>query len=125
VLTRQGAIAALVRELAMQAELVQRSGVGGRTVWRLRVERESLRATALRDKLQAVLQPVLGEPVDLELVAGQAQDSPALREAATRAQAQQQAELTITADPVVRDLMTQFKTARIVPGSIKPVSRNP
>jgi len=25
----------------------------------------------------------------------------------------------------VRELMSQFKTARIVPGSIKPVQRNP
>jgi hypothetical protein len=31
----------------------------------------------------------------------------------------------MTADPVVRELMSQFKTARIVPGSIKPVQRNP
>jgi DNA polymerase-3 subunit gamma/tau len=124
-LTRRGAITALVRELAMQAELVERSSLGDRTVWHLRVERESLRATALRDKLQAALPPVGGEVVELELIAGQAQDSPALREAAARAQAQQQAEQTISADPVVRDLMAQFKTARIVPGSIKPVSRNP
>jgi len=124
-LTRQGAIAALVRELAMQAELVERSSAGGRTVWRLRVERESLRATALRDKLQVALVQVAGGPVDLELMAGAAQDSPALREAAARVRAQQQAEQTISTDPVVRDLMAQFKTARIVPGSIKPVSRNP
>jgi len=31
----------------------------------------------------------------------------------------------MTTDPVVRELMSQFKTARIVPGSIKPVQRNP
>jgi len=124
-LTRQGAVTALVRELALQSELIERCSVGGRSVWRLRVERESLRTTALRDKLQAVLPPTAGGPIDLELVPGQAQDSPALREAAARAQAQQQAEQTIGSDPVVRDLMAQFKTARIVPGSIKPVSRNP
>jgi DNA polymerase-3 subunit gamma/tau len=59
------------------------------------------------------------------LVDGTPLDSPALREAAARARAQQQAEQTMTADPVVRELMSQFKTARIVPGSIKPVPRNP
>jgi DNA polymerase-3 subunit gamma/tau len=52
-------------------------------------------------------------------------DTPALRDAAARAQAQAQAEQTMTSDPVVRELMSQFKTARIVPGSIKPVQRNP
>ena len=50
--------------------------------WRLRVERESLRAPALRDKLQAAVAIVHGEPVELELVEGAPSDSPALREAA-------------------------------------------
>jgi len=31
------------------------------------------------------------------------------------------AEEAIRSDPVVRELMVQFKGARIVPGSIKPV----
>ena len=66
-----------------------------------------------------------GAPVALDLVDGVPVDSPALREAAARARAQQQAEQTMTSDPVVRELMSQFKTARIVPGSIKPVQRNP
>jgi DNA polymerase-3 subunit gamma/tau len=114
----------LVRELAMQAECVDSSMQDGRVLWRLRVERDSLRVPALRDKLQAALAALGDGRVEVELIAGVATDSPALREAAARAQALQQAEQTIQADPVVRDLMTQFKTARIVPGSIKPVSRN-
>jgi DNA polymerase III subunit gamma/tau len=61
--------------------------------------------------------------VDIE--PGVAADSPALREARARAQALQAAEQAIQADPVVRDLMAQFKTARIVPGSIQPTGRNP
>ncbi len=124
-LTRQGGITALVRELAMQAECLGRVERDGQVQWRLRVERESLRAAPLRDKLQAALAAACGAPVELQLEPGSAVDSPALREAAARAQALQRAEQTIQADPVVRDLMTQFKTARIVPGSIKPVSRNP
>ena len=32
-----------------------------------------------------------------------------------------EAEATIQQDPVVQELMSQFKTARIVPGSIKPL----
>jgi DNA polymerase-3 subunit gamma/tau len=67
---------------------------------------------------------VHGAQVELELIDGVPSDTPALRDAAARALAQQQAEQTMTTDPVVRELMSQFKTARIVPGSIKPVQRN-
>ena len=56
-----------------------------------------------------------------ELDSAVPQDTPARREAAERERRQQQAEATIHNDPLVRDLMTQFKTARIVPGSIKPI----
>ena len=47
-------------------------------------------------------------------------DSPARRDALVRAQRQAVAEETILTDPVVQALLGQFKTARIVPGSIKP-----
>ena len=124
-MSQRGLVSALVRELAMQSEWLASSAGGNRPRWQLRVEREALRTAALRDKLQAAVAAVHGEPVDLELVDGAALDSPALREAAARARAQQQAEQTMTSDPVVRELMSQFKTARIVPGSIKPVQRNP
>jgi DNA polymerase-3 subunit gamma/tau len=124
-MTQRGLINALVRELAMQGEWLASSAGAHGALWQLRVERESLRTPALRDKLQAAVAVVHGEPVELELIDGVPLDSPALREAAARARAQQQAEQTITSDPVVRELMAQFKTARIVPGSIKPVQRNP
>jgi DNA polymerase III subunit gamma/tau len=124
-MTQRGLISALVRELAMQSEwLAEMAGERGAR-WQLRVERESLRTTVLRDKLQQALAQVHGEAVELELIEGTALDSPALRDAAARARAQQQAEHVMTSDPVVRELMSQFKTARIVPGSIKPVQRNP
>jgi DNA polymerase-3 subunit gamma/tau len=118
-----GGIAALVRELALQCELIAVTALpdGGRC-WRLRVERESLQAPALRDKLQAALAAALGEPVTLELEAGTAQDCVARREAAAREAAQQDAERLIQDDPAVRELMLQFRTARIVPGSIKPLT---
>ena len=115
---------ALARELAMQAEWISEESDRATPRWCLRVERESLRAPALRDKLQGAVVAAQGRAIELELVDGVALDSPALRDAAARASAQQQAEQTMTADPVVRELMAQFKTARIVPGSIKPVQRN-
>jgi DNA polymerase-3 subunit gamma/tau len=52
-LIEAGSIAAMVRELAMQAEGVAVVEAAGEMLWRLRVERENLRTPALRDKLQA------------------------------------------------------------------------
>jgi DNA polymerase-3 subunit gamma/tau len=113
-------VAALVRELAVQAELIDQQD-GAAPLWRLRVERESLRSNALREKLQAALAEGLGiAPLRLELEAGAAQDTPARRTAAEKQRRQQEAEQIIHNDPLVQDMLAQFKTARIVPGSIKP-----
>jgi len=113
-------ITALARELAVQAELIEQQD-GAAPRWRLRVERESLRAGPLRDKLQAALADALGiATLRLELEGGAAQDTPAKRTAAERQRRQQEAEQIIHDDPLVQEMLAQFKTARIVPGSIKP-----
>jgi DNA polymerase-3 subunit gamma/tau len=114
-----GSIGALVRELAMQAECAAIDESASPTLWRLRVERETLRAPANCEKLQAALTAWTGKPVRLEVEPGAAEDSPARREAADRARRQAEAERTIQDDPLVQALMAQYKTARIVPGSVK------
>jgi DNA polymerase-3 subunit gamma/tau len=119
-MVEDGSITALVRELALQAQCVavdERAGVGA---WRLRVERETLRAPAQLEKLQAALARMLGQEVRIEAEAGVARDSPAQREAELRARKQSEAEQIIHSDPLVQALMAQYKTARIVPGSVKP-----
>ncbi|MBL8348857.1 MAG: DNA polymerase III subunit gamma/tau [Burkholderiaceae bacterium] len=118
-----GSVTALVRELALQAELlaVAPRAEGGRR-WRLRVERETLRNPALAAKLGVALQDALGEATEVDVEAGVALDSIARRDGAAREAAQQQAEQLIRSDPVVLALMAQFDTARIVPGSIKPLA---
>ena len=125
-LVAAGSVSAMVRELALQAELL---GVvaadGGGRHWRLRVERETLRAPALALKLAAALQSALDEPAQLVVEAGVAQDSIARRDAVAREASQREAEQTIQDDPAVRELMAQFPTARIVPGSIKPQPADP
>ena len=115
-----GAIGALVRELAMQAQCLAFDESAAGVACRLRVEREMLRAPAHADKLQAALAQTLVVAVRLELEGGVAEDSPAKREAAERARRQAQAEQIIHDDPLVQALMAQYKTARIVPGSVKP-----
>jgi DNA polymerase-3 subunit gamma/tau len=119
-LNERGAISAMVRELAMQAQCLGVETADQLEVWRLRVERESLRAPAQRDRLQSALAALSGRPTQIEIEVGVAVDSPALRDAALRAQRQAAAEQIIANDPLVQSLMQQYKTARIVPGSVKP-----
>jgi DNA polymerase-3 subunit gamma/tau len=117
-MSEAGSISALVRELAMQAQCLSADDQG--SVWRLRVERETLRAPAQREKLQAALADLLQRPVQLEIEAGVATDTPAQRAVVERVRRQNEAEQIIHNDPLVQALMKQFKTARIVPGSVKP-----
>jgi DNA polymerase-3 subunit gamma/tau len=119
-MTEAGSIGALVRELAMQSQCLSIDESAKPPVWRLRVERETLRAPAQRDKLQAALSDLLTHAVQIEVEAGVASDTPAQRAAAERARRQNEAEQIIHNDPLVQALMQQFKTARIVPGSVKP-----
>ncbi len=120
-LVRSGAVAALVRELAQQAGLERIDASTQPPTWHLQVERDSLRTDALRDKLRQALVAALGEPLQLMLHDEVPPDSPARRDAAERERRQRQAEAAIRNDPLVLDLMSQFKSARIVPGSIKPL----
>jgi len=115
-----GLVSAFTRELAMQSQCLSFADQAQTVVCRLCVERETLRASTPCDKLQAALAELLGRSVRLEVEAGAAQDSPARRDAAQRARRQLEAEQIIHDDPLVRALMAQYKTARIVPGSVKP-----
>ena len=114
-LIAQESIAALVRELALQSQLVARDT----DQWILRVERESLNQAGHRDRLQAVLNAA-GHPVKLVVEVGRVLDSPARRNAAALTQRQLAAEKIIFEDPFVQHMMRDFG-AKIVPGSIKPL----
>jgi DNA polymerase-3 subunit gamma/tau len=109
------AITALVRELALQSQLVACDS----TEWLLRVERESLNQLAARERLQNALQAA-GHPVRLSVQAGAITDSPARRNAQAAAEKQHAAEAVIHNDPFVQAMVRDFG-ARIVPGSIKPL----
>ena len=108
-------INALVRELALQSQLVARDT----DTWMLRVERESLNSTMSRERLQTAL-ATAGHAVRLNVEVGRVQDSPAKRNAAAAAQRQASAEAIILNDPYVQTLMRDY-SAKIVPGSIKPI----
>jgi DNA polymerase-3 subunit gamma/tau len=109
------AINAMVRELALQSQLVARDT----DQWLLRVERESLNQSGSRDRLAAAL-AAAGYPVRLVAEVGRVSDSPAKRNAAAAAERQLAAEKIIFDDPFVQSMMREFG-AKIVPGSIKPI----
>ncbi|WP_299765170.1 DNA polymerase III subunit gamma/tau [Ramlibacter sp.] len=117
-LVEREAIAALVRELALQSQLVGRD-VGH---WMLRVERESLNQPASRERLRAALEAA-GHAVQLTVEVGAVTDSPARRNAQAAALRQQAAEQIILNDPFVQQMQRDFG-AKIVPGSIKPVPKH-
>ena len=114
-----GSIAAMVRELAMQSQCVRIDEGASPPLWVLQVERDTLRSPAQRDKLEAALALRLGTPLKLDVRAGAAQDTPAMRASAERLRRQREAEQIIAEDPIVQALMTQYSGARIVPGSVK------
>jgi len=121
-LCEHGNVQALTRELALQAGLLNIDASTSPPTWQLVVERETLRNASLQDKLCAALVAELGHALQVQLLPGVPDDSPARRELALRQRQQAQAEASIHNDPVVQQLLVQFKTARIVPGSIKPRS---
>ena len=107
-------ITALVRELALQSQLIARDT----DQWLLRVERESLNQASARERLTAALQ-ASGYSVRLAIEVGRVTDTPARRNAAALAETQLVAEQIIFDDSFVQTMMREF-AAKIVPGSIKP-----
>ncbi len=108
------AIAALVRELALQSQLVARDG----SHWLLRVERESLNQPTARERLRTALETA-GHATQISVEVGMVIDSPARRNAAAAAERQRVAEEIVMNDPYVQTLLRDHG-AKIVPGSIKP-----
>ena len=110
------AISALVRELALQSQLIARDT----DQWHLRIESESLNQGVARERLQAALHAA-GHSVKLVVEIGKVSDSPAQRNAAALAEKQKAAEDLIHADPLVQAMVQDFG-AKIVPGSIRLIS---
>jgi len=109
------AINALVRELALQSQLMARDN----KKWTLQVDKDSLNTPSNCERLQAALAQ-FGHEVQLTVVMGAVQDSTAKRIKQENAERQARAEAIILQDPFVQSLMRDFD-AKIVPGSIKPV----
>ena len=110
------AVTALVRELALQSQLIARDT----DQWHLRIDSESLNQGTARERLQAALNSA-GYAVKLVVEIGKVTDSPAQRNAADLAEKQKAAEDLIHSDPMVQAMVENFG-AKIVPGTIKLIS---
>ena len=117
-LVAREAITALVRELALQSQLVARTE-GPDALWTLRIDSESLGQSAARERLQAALVEA-GHAVRLQVEIGPVGDSPARRNKIAADQRLKAAEALLLADPFVQEMRRDFG-AKIVPGSIKPL----
>ena len=109
-------VTALVRELALQSQLIARDT----DQWHLRIDSESLNQGSARERLQAALNAA-GFAVKLVVEIGKVTDSPAQRNAADMAEKQKAAEDLIHSDPMVQAMVQKFG-AKIVPGTIKLIS---
>jgi DNA polymerase-3 subunit gamma/tau len=112
-------IAALVRELALQSQLVQQNNATEEAVWTLQIDSALLANPVHADKLQAALQ-VLRPKVTLRIQLGSVVDTPAKRFAHAAAALQVQAEALILGDETLQQIMREFD-GKIVAGSIKPI----
>jgi len=119
-MVRAETIGALVRELALQSQLIARDDTGAPAHWLLRVENSSLNQASTRDRLQQALQRHQHQ-VHLAVEVGKTTDTPARRLAAAAAQRQAEAEAVVLQDPFVQKMMHEFG-GKIVPGSLRAVA---
>ncbi|WP_373849551.1 DNA polymerase III subunit gamma/tau C-terminal domain-containing protein, partial [Delftia acidovorans] len=118
-LVQAEAVTALARQLALQSQLVARDG----DAWTLRVESSSLAQPATRERLRAALEAA-GLARQLHVEQGAVVDSPARRNAVASHERQRIAEDIVMNHSLVQTLIRSHG-AKIVPGSIKPVSIQP
>ena len=111
-------VTALVRELALQAQLVAIDESVTPAHWLLRIERESLNQGATRERLATALNEA-GIAVMLAVELGLVQDTPAKRIAFANEQKLADARAVMENDPFVQHMMRDFG-ATIVPGTLKP-----
>ena len=113
-LAASGTITALVRELALQSQLIARED----RHWTLRVASASLDQPVSRDRLVQALAADGHAVAVLRVEIAAISDSPARRIAAAAEQAQREALARIEGDPFVQSMMRDYG-ARIVPGSVR------
>ncbi|MFN7206005.1 MAG: DNA polymerase III subunit gamma/tau [Burkholderiales bacterium] len=109
-------IKGLARELARQSELIRYEN----KTFYLRVANTALTQAAQLDKLAEALSQRLGVVVKVRTELGGVHQTVAARDDASARQRQQEAEQAFMNAPVVKTLIEKY-SAKVVPGSIKPM----
>ncbi len=117
-LSQSNDIAALIKELAMQAQWLSTEQHSDATVWHLQCASASLANGPAKDRLEAAI-VARGWAQRINVTVGPAHDTPAQRATAAAAAAQAGAHAAALADPDVQHWMRKFG-AKIVPGTLKP-----
>lgn len=118
-LGRSGHIAALTKQLASQAELVERAA----DRWVLRVQNTTLGSPAAVQRLRDVLAGHTGRvALELHIVHGPVSDTPTQREQRIAQAIQERAHSLAQTHPGVQVLLEHFPGAAIVPGSVRSVA---
>lgn len=110
-------IQAVVRELALQSQLVHQDRHSIPEIWQLQIENPMLNQAQIKEPLQHALLEQ-GWAVRLEVSVGPAVDTPSKRIQHARTAKVQAAELSIKQDPFVQHMMRAFG-GTIVPGSVQ------
>ena len=118
----QEAIKTMARELALQSQLMVKSG----SVWTLRVESPSLNSSANIEKLQTAInaQQPSGLAIKLMVDIGPVLDTPVRRNHSLAQERRAAAEALINNDPFVQDMVNNWG-GKVVPGSIKLIVQTP
>lgn len=110
-------IQAVVRELALQSQLVHQDRHSTPEIWQLQIENPMLNQAQIKEPLQHALREQ-GWAVRLEVRVGPAADTPSKRIQHARIAKVQAAESLLKQDPFVQHMMRAFG-GTIVPGSVQ------
>jgi DNA polymerase III subunit gamma/tau len=111
-------LAGAARQLAGNCQLLERDGRRFRFLLDSRAH--SLNTRQLKDRFEQGLCRLLGEPVEIEIELGGADDTPARREQQARDERLEKARTALESDPNVKALRERFG-AVLQPDSVKPV----
>ncbi|MGS0743650.1 DNA polymerase III subunit gamma/tau [Glaciimonas sp. GG7] len=111
----------VAHQLAQQSELLHFDSSGPHIQMHLRIPLETLRSAGNVDKLTAALVERFGRTVRIETEIGIVRHTANVRAQAEQAERQRVAEETAKNDPFILSMMREFN-ARIVPGSIRPLT---
>ena len=120
-LVQSQVVSGLVRELAVQSELLGQQPQSDGYTLQLGVTKEALATPALAEKLAQAVSQWAERTIRIQVQIAPVRNTYSLREQAQQSERMQQAQQAIESDPMIQNLLQEYPEARIVPGSIQPL----